>query len=69
MSSIAEQFYLIMKRRSRRSLAVKYLYYVTFKPAWVARFWLRGRREWSTRMFEEQIRDLREAMGEWRDER
>ncbi len=64
MSSMAERFYLIIKRRGLLAKAVKLLYYVTLRPARVAHLWARGQREWSTRMFEKQIRDLREAMGE-----
>lgn len=53
--SWAERFYLVIKRRGLLAKVIARLYRLSFRPKWVARFWLRGEREWSTRMFDEQL--------------
>ena len=56
--SISERFYLTMKRRGLLAKLFARLYFIMFRPMWMARLWARGEREWSTRMFDEQLGDL-----------
>ena len=58
MVSIAERHYLIIKRRGLAAKVIKYLYFIMLKPRWMSRSWARGEKEWSTRMYDEQLGDL-----------
>ena len=53
--SWAERFYLVFERRGLLAKVFARLYRLSFRPKWVARLWGRGRREWSTRMYDEQL--------------
>ncbi len=57
LTMMAKQFYLTFQRRGHLAHVVKWLYYLTLRPAWMPRLWAQGEREWSDAMFEAQLRD------------
>ena len=54
---VAERFYLVFRRRGLSARVLKRVYFLLGRPRWIPRLWARGEREWSRRMFDEQLAD------------